>query len=155
RCPAAGPARAHSTRGGARPWMEAPLRQSNDALDSLGEPRPALLLARELPASAGGERIESGFAVLLADAPCGPDPARLLHPVERRVERSLFDSQEIGGDALDVRRDGVAVHALLRGQGLEHEQHQRALNDVVSLCAHPRLTYLAMPVWLGRLWCGS
>jgi hypothetical protein len=34
---------------------------------------------------------------------------------------------------LDVRRDGVAVHAPLCGEGLEDEEGECALQDVVAL----------------------
>ena len=51
--------------------------------------------------------------------------------MQRRVERAFFDAQQVGGDFLDVRRDRVAVQRAARGERFEHEEAERALEDVV------------------------
>jgi hypothetical protein len=45
-------------------------------------------------------------------------------------------SEEIVGDLLDVRRNRVAVHPAVRGERLEHEQGEGALEDVVLALRH-------------------
>src|SRR5678816_4689117 len=95
------------------------LRVAEDACYAFGEARPALLLRRQLLLAGGRECVEPRLAILLGHAPIGAKPSVLFHPVERGVQRPFLDAEQVGGCALDVRRDGVAVHATLGRQGLE------------------------------------
>src|SRR5262249_34439768 len=113
-----------------------PSRVSKYAANAFGELRPALLFESELLAALGGKGVEARVAVLLGDVPLRPHPAVPLHAMQRRVERPFLDAQQIGGDALDVRGDGVAVHPTVRIERFQHQQHERALQDVVLLYAH-------------------
>ena len=56
--------------------------------------------------------------------------------MEGRVERSLLDAEHVGGDLLDVGGDRVSVEPAARGEGFEHEQAERALEDVVLCFRH-------------------
>src|SRR6185437_892018 len=82
---------------------------------------PARLLFGELAAAGGGDGVEARLPVLLGGAPAAADPARLLHTVQRRIQRSLFDAQAIGGSALDVLGDRVPVE---RAAHIERAQHE-------------------------------
>src|SRR5688572_15268843 len=89
---------------------------AEDAADALGETRPALLLLGELASAERGQRVEAGLPVLVGDAPLRAHPPILLHAVEGGIERTLLDAEQVVGDALDVRGDGVAVHPSLGGE---------------------------------------
>jgi len=67
----------------------------------------------------------------------------LFHPMQRRIERAFLDPQQIGRHALNMAGDAVAVHALVRCERAQHQQHERALQDVV-LGRHK--SQLAMPI---------
>ena len=49
----------------------------------------------ELALSGPGQPVELGFAVVVGHAPLGGDPALLLEPVQRRIERALVDAQDV------------------------------------------------------------
>src|SRR5690242_14958040 len=109
---------------------------TKDPTDAFSEARPAIFFDSQLSATLGGERVEARLAVLLGQAPFGFEPALLLHSVQSGVERALFDAQEIAGHPLHVRGDRVPVQPFARGQGLQDEQGQRALQDVVLRSRH-------------------
>ena len=107
------------------------------------EPRPTRFFELELLSPRRRDRVELRFAILLGRAPLRAEPSVLRHAMQRRVERSFFDAQQVRRHALDVRRDRVPVHAPLRIECLEHEEHERALQDVVLVAWHD--TDVAMP----------
>ena len=78
-------------RAGAPAWRGC-LRVSEDPLNPIAEPSPGLLLELQLPLAGRRNAIESRLPILLRRPPLGLDPARLLHAVQRRVERPLFHS---------------------------------------------------------------
>ena len=65
----------------------------------------------------------------------GADPAASLEAVERRVQRSFLDLQDVVGDLLEPARNGVAVHGA-PAQRLENENVERALEQVDCGFAH-------------------
>ena len=78
--------------------------------------------------------------VRLRHAPCRPDPAPLLEPQQRRIQRSLVERQRAAGDLLNALGEPEAVlrpHSLERAQ---HHQVERALQNIGFrvFCRHPR-----------------
>src|SRR5215472_2214856 len=82
--------------------------------DARRKPQPAFLFFSELLAAERRERIEARLAIRLGHSPFGAHPTGLLHAMQRRVERSLLDAQQLIGNGVDVGGNGVAMHALLR-----------------------------------------
>ena len=66
-----------------------------DAADGGGDALPVRGFFRELLAARPGQRVELRAAVVLGVAPRRFDPALLLEPVQRRVERPLIDLEDI------------------------------------------------------------
>ena len=63
------------------------------------------------------------------DSPCIPTgirPSPFLDPVQREVERTVFDGERVVGRLLDPARDTVAVPRA-PGQGPEDDAVERAL----------------------------
>src|SRR3954454_22463471 len=86
------------------------LRISENLGDARREPLPAFLFFSELFTAEGRERIEACLAVFPGRAPFGAYPTDLLHAMQRRVERSLLDAQQLIGNGMDPGGDAVAVH---------------------------------------------
>ena len=116
---------------------------TQDPLHTVTQSYPALFLECKLLSARGGDGIEPGLPMCLREPPLRAQPTGLRHPVECRIERPLFDAPQVRSPALDVRGDGVAVHAPLRGYGLEDKKGKRTLEDIVLVFRHD--TYLAMP----------
>src|SRR6478609_4059551 len=102
-------------------------RISQHARYTCTQPRPTRLLDLELPPPRRRDRIELRLAVLLRRSPLRFEPPVLRHPMQRGIERSLLDAQEIRGHTLNMRRDRIAVQRTLRVQRLQDQQHQSAL----------------------------
>ena len=86
--------------GTSRTLFTAPDSRSHRALSS----------AKTLPPD-GGERVVARAAVVLGDVPFGGDEALAFQTVERGVERTLVDLQNIVGVLLDrAPGDAPAVH---------------------------------------------
>src|SRR5262245_51265444 len=65
--------------------------------DGAGVFGPTLCLQAELSPSRRGELVVLGLAIVLGESPLGVEPAALLHAMERRVERALFDVELVVG----------------------------------------------------------
>src|SRR5437762_1013496 len=100
-----------------------------------GEPEPRARLATQVLASGAGERVVTGAAVVLRDAPPRCDPALVLESPERRVERTLFDDQHVARGPLDPARDAETV-LLAAGQRLQDDETERALQEIAVLFRH-------------------
>ena len=86
--------------------------------DGLGQAGPVLFFLCKLLPAGGGEAIVARAAIVLGNAPLRGDPAILLHAVQRRVERTFLDSQDVIRNPLDMQGDAVAMHRAL-GQSFQ------------------------------------
>ena len=131
----------------APPMLCLRLTKAEHQAHCIGDPTPVFTLFGELLPAKVGDPVEAGAAVVLAQAPRGANPAVLLHAVQRRVERSLFDPQNFVRDPLDVEGDALAVHRLAL-DGLQHQQRQGALQVIATRSGHsgsPLDFYRRMP----------
>jgi hypothetical protein len=89
----------------------------------------------QLAPPGGGQRIETGVAVVLGRADARLHPAALLEPQQRRIDRPLVERQRRSRHLLDPLRDAVAVQRPERVERLQHEQIEGAAQDVRFLAA--------------------
>src|SRR6185503_21298580 len=89
-----------------------------------------------------GDRVEASAAIVLRHPPTGRDPAAILEAAQGGVERAFLDTKHVPGRVFDPASDGVAVGGAEQ-QGLEDEDGQRALEEVVRVALH---------VPLARVW---
>ena len=73
--------------------------------------------------------VRASAALVFRPAPPGPDPSRLFHPVQRRIERAFLDSEHVV-KRLDLRGDGVAVERASPGEEGQHEEGKRPLEGI-------------------------
>ena len=112
----------------------------------------------EALAAGGGELVEAGPAVVFGNTPLRPDQPLGLEPVERGVERTLLDAEDIGGDLVDAVRDPETVSRLVL-EGAEDEHVEGAVDEIGFFLGHEErgfhLDYLgqrqAMSAFLPRL----
>src|SRR5439155_11625636 len=97
-------------------------------------------LLLEPPAARRRQSVESSAPVSLGHAPIGGDPALALQSLERRIERTLVDLQNVLRQLLDPLRDRPPVQ-LLGGDGAHDQQVERALNEI-GRPGHGDLVYL-------------
>ena len=90
---------------------------------------PALEFPVQLFPAFPGEDIEFRGAAQIGIFPLGADPALLFEPVERRVQRTLANGEDIAGQDLDSLGDAPAMEGLA-GDGLQDEQIQGSLEKV-------------------------
>ena len=94
-----------------------------------GQAVPAVGLLAQAAPPRGGEAVELRAAVVLGHAPFGVEKALVLEPVERGVERALFDEQRALRDLLDAGQHAVAMQRAERHR-LEDEDVERARKEV-------------------------
>lgn len=56
--------------------------------------------------------------------------------MESGTERAFFKTENARGNLFDPESDGVAVHATLRSQGLQHRGAECSLQAIVAMLAH-------------------
>src|SRR5688572_143980 len=83
-------------------------------------PVPALLLGLELLPPGARERVILSPAIFLGQLPLRLDPALLLHPVKRGIERALVHLESALGELLEFERDSPPVQFA----AAEHAQNQ-------------------------------
>src|SRR3954451_17264593 len=120
--------------------IAASLRRADHQVDRARQPVPVGELGVEAAAARFGQRVELHLAAVVRLAPLGLDPALLLEPVERRVQRALLHLQLFLRDLLDALADGPAMFWLERHH-LEDQQVERALHEIVWF-----------PHWFVRRW---
>ena len=86
-------------------------------------------LGGELLTSLRREPVVAGPAIVLRRAPEGGNPATIFEPMQRRVERPVFDLEHHLGAMGDDMGNRVAVGRTHR-QGLQDEQVERALEQL-------------------------
>src|SRR5687768_15044965 len=79
------------------------------SLDGAEEDLEVRELDAQLFPAGGGDGVEARAAFGGGLAPLGLDPALFLEPLERRIERSLFDSEHVARQAPDVLGDAIPV----------------------------------------------
>ena len=84
---------------------------------------PPRFLDTELTASFSRDFVRARAPVVFGRNLACSYPTRLLHAVERRIQRALLDAQIIG-EALDVRGDAIAVEWTAARKNGEDEQWQ-------------------------------
>jgi hypothetical protein len=104
----------------------------HDGLNTLDGLLPRALGEGELLTAGGSEGVELGATIGFGEGPFGAHPLVLIHAVEGRIERALFDAEEVAGDALDVEDDAVAVEGGAVREGLENEELKGSLKIVLS-----------------------
>src|SRR2546430_2692607 len=80
-----------------------------EAIHDGGHALPAFCGADELPASATGNGVEAGAAVIFGFAPIGADPAALLQPQQGGVDGALIEHEGVTAYLLDAPREAIAV----------------------------------------------
>src|SRR5688572_3298935 len=103
------------------PREEGSLGVLEHVVDRTGCRPPSLFFDAELASSVGRDFIRTGAALMVGRYLPGFDPAGLLHPVQGRIQGALFNAQ-VFGQALNVRRDGIAVQWTAPGQNGEYEE---------------------------------
>src|SRR5262245_40542606 len=105
------------------------LCEAEHLTDRFGQAVPLLLFICEVAFAGPRQSIQARTPVVLRNVPLGLDPACVLHAVKRRIERALFDAEDVSRDGADVRGDAVAV---LRAETerLQDQKVQRALKRV-------------------------
>src|SRR5690242_1173676 len=112
------------------------LCKANDASDGLGELVPASFFGSQLLASRLRYRVKPGAAIAFGSGPAGADPPFPRHSMERRIERSLFDSKSLPRDGMNMYRDAVPMHRSAAGERLQNQEIKRALKPVVRMFPH-------------------
>src|SRR5436305_1524252 len=89
-------------------------------IDCQADGLPARLFRTQLLFACGSQFIDAGAASGVFLDPLGANPARLLHPIQRGVERAFLCAQDFAGCIGDGSHDGVSVQARAPRQDLEH-----------------------------------
>src|SRR5204862_105652 len=89
---------------------------------------PPMPSASEALAACRRHRVKLCLPAELRRAPVRVDPAALFHPVERGIERPVFNLQHVASALLEPARNRVAVESPVR-QRLEDERFERAVQE--------------------------
>jgi len=123
------------------PPLKCPFPSSLDSLPLQQTPHrlrqsfPTLLLFRQLLPALRRQPVIPCPPIVLRCPPLRADPPVLLHPVQRRVQRSFLHPQRILGYPLYVHGDPVPMHRPPR-QRLQHQQPQRPLQHIILRLIH-------------------
>src|SRR5215203_1041558 len=102
-----------------------------DMSDCGGDRPPPRFLGLELAAAGSGDVVRASAALAFRLAPPGPDPSRLFHPVQRRIQRAFLNSKHVV-KRLDLRGDGVAMERASPGEERQHEEGERPLEGIIA-----------------------
>src|SRR5262249_30422753 len=93
-----------------------------------------------------GEAVVFELALLVfgCSLPFGANPAFALEPMERGVERTVFDLQDVVGGALDVLGDLMSMRAA-EEQGAEDQHIERSLQQFDAVIGHGRYSTATGP----------
>ena len=84
-------------------------RRAQHLADRAHEAVPSAGLGRELPTACRCQTVVARLAIVLGRAPERGDPAAVLEPMQRGVERAVLDLQNVFRTLADDVRDGVPV----------------------------------------------
>src|SRR5262249_33199045 len=106
---------------------------------------PIARLLFEPPAAGAGQLIETGFAVVLGNAPRGGDVSVLFELEQSRVERAVIDREKVAAGLFDSARNPIAVEWTHGMKSLEDHQRESALPDVLFvMVAHGERNFLLL-----------
>src|SRR5271156_1834083 len=105
-------------------------RVAKNGANAFDELLKAFFCDLQLLTSSRGQLVKFGFSVGFREGPLGADPPALLHSMERRIQRTLFYTQEFLGRTLDMPDDSVAVQLAHLRQRLEDQKVQTALKII-------------------------
>ena len=103
-----------------------PLHARNTFVTAVRDLSPLGGARTQLGAALRGERVALDVLAELGSSPLGGDPPAALHPMERRIEGSLLDAQNVGRGLFNPARDAVAM-AGAGGERAEDQEVERAL----------------------------
>src|SRR6188508_3887997 len=106
-----------------------------DEADRQHDPRPVLLLGRQLLQPRGGDAVVLGAPPFRRLAPLTLDEAVLFQPVQRREQRAGPDDERPAADLLNAVGDADPVPRLER-QRLEDEEVERPFHQLRLLFRH-------------------
>src|SRR5262249_5114192 len=115
--------------------IASPLGAFDQQADRRRQPLPAAQLALELFAAVAGQRVELGVASQIGLLPFSPNPALLLEPVQRGIQRALADRERVAREELNALGDAPSVERS-PGDGFQDQQIERALQEIGRL-RHP------------------
>jgi len=105
-------------------------RQENLGHAGSEEP-PCVGFGGQLRAPLSREAVQLRATTQLGLTPFGFQPAAPLHPIERRIQRSLFDDDGVVRGVLDERGDRIPVQRAA-GQRLEDEGVESAVQQRIG-----------------------
>src|ERR1700722_6840188 len=91
----------------------------------------------DLLAAGRGQLVIARAAVSGGDAPLCGHPALDEHALQRRVQRTLFDLQNVVGDALNGVGDLIAVHLARACESSQNQKMESARRNFVRLQGSP------------------
>src|ERR1700722_15943749 len=99
-------------------------------VDCRTDESPANLFRCKLFLARRGQLLNARPAPVLFRHPVGMNPACLLHPVQRRIERTLLRVQHLAGGLFNSGHYGVAMQLGAPRKNLQHQQVQRTLQRI-------------------------
>ena len=104
-------------------------RWAQDGRHGLHNPNPAGLFGGQLLFARYGQTVDLGALLILGNFPLRGDPSLPFQAVQRRIERSGIDPQNLAGIGPDRLTDAVTMPRTPL-QGLQNEQIERALQEL-------------------------
>src|SRR5690349_17550064 len=105
--------------------------ETQHAIHRARRPLPFRHFGVELPLALARDRVEPRPPIVVRDAPFGPDPAATLHALQRGIEGTLVDVENVARDLTEPDGESPSVH-WLDGQELEREHLEGALEHLGS-----------------------
>ena len=102
-------------------------RRIHDLRDRPGEFFPARGLAAQMGTTGASERIEPRSSIIRRGAPFGGDPTLLKKALQRGIQRTMVDAQNVVGTSLDGASDSVTMNRP-KNKGLENEHVESSLH---------------------------
>src|SRR2546430_17262193 len=104
------------------------LRHSQYERDRGRQALPILRFGLKAFATGAGELVVLCAAIVVGRAPRGSDPSAALEPMQRRVQRALWDLKRFARNLVDALGNAPAVHRRER-ERFENQEDERALRQ--------------------------